>query len=249
MPSQKRAALRTVRRSCSARLCSAAFLLFVLAIPCCAQSDPSNLEVRLFRSVNNAQTSFKTSVINVTDYSVYPLVVALPAGLATYGYFADKDDEFGTGVLLATSEVLTYGASTLIKNIVRRERPYEALSDVTTHHLDPADPYSFPSGHSTAAFAIATLLTLRYPKPAVYIPAYAWAAIVAYGRVYFGVHYPGDVLAGAILGTAGSILVYECRNSILPTAFRVVGKGQSANVTALVVPSRGGALMSVALTF
>jgi membrane-associated phospholipid phosphatase len=187
---------------------SAAALLFLsVTASCFSQTDPSNVDVRFFRSINNSQSSFKNSILGVTDYSVYPVVIGVPVAIVAYGLASDLNQEFESGVLLCSSEVLAYGLSTLLKDGFKRGRPYEVLAGVHTGHLETSDPYSFPSGHSTGAFALATLLTLRYPKPEVYIPAFAWAGLVGYGRVYFGLHYPGDVLAGALIGVGSSLLV------------------------------------------
>ena len=62
----------------------------------------------------------------------------------------------------------------------------------------PASP-SFPSGHSAAAFAFAT--GVGQVMPAVAVPLRALAALVAYSRIHTGVHYPGDVVTGALMGT------------------------------------------------
>ncbi|MGA7160703.1 MAG: phosphatase PAP2 family protein [Bacteroidota bacterium] len=214
-----------------------------------AQTDPSNIDVQLFRNINNAQTRFKTSLIGVSDNSAYPILVAAPLSLAAYGMIADQNEKFESGVLLGTSEILAYSIGYILKEGVRRERPYEALTDVHTNHLDSADPYSFPSGHSTGVFALATLLTLRYPKPEVYIPAFAWAGLVGYGRVYFGLHYPSDVLAGALIGAGSAYLVYKCQGKILPIVYKLIGRKESENVSAIVVPNNGGALMNITVKF
>lgn len=131
-----------------------------------------------------------------------------------------------------------------------RKRPNEALAHVNTSHLDSADPYSFPSGHSADAFAIATRLTLRYSKnPEVYIPAFVWAGLVGYGRFYFGLHYPSDVLGGALVGAGSSLLVYKYKDEILPIAHRLLGKKEPRNVAAIVLPYGRGTLANVEVRF
>jgi hypothetical protein len=68
-------------------------------------------------------------------------------------------------------------------------------------------------------------LALRYPKyPQAYIPAYLWGIIVGYGRVYFGMHYPSDVLGGAVIGSLSAIGIYSLRTQILGFKNRVFGE-------------------------
>ena len=241
-------ALRT-SRSRMIYYCLAALLFLPGSSKIFAQSDPSSFDVRLFRDINNAQTQFKTSLIGITDNSAYPILIAVPISLAAYGLAANQNEEFESGVLLGSSEILAYSIGYILKEGVRRDRPYETLTDVHTNHLDSADPYSFPSGHTTGAFALATLLTLRYPKPEVYIPAFVWAGLIGYGRIYFGLHYPSDVLAGALIGAASSYLVYRCQGKILPIVYKIIGRKESENVSAIVVPNNGGALMNVTVRF
>lgn len=64
--------------------------------------------------------------------------------------------------------------------------------------------HSFPSGHASTSFACATVLAFLEPR--LRIPAFLLAAAIAYSRLYVGVHYPGDVLAGAALGAAIGLL-------------------------------------------
>jgi membrane-associated phospholipid phosphatase len=105
-----------------------------------------------------------------------------------------------------------------IKVITNRSRPY-------VDHPDPepllgvALDLSFPSGHAASAFAGATLLAGLAPRFAA--PLFALAVAMAWSRVYVGVHYPLDVLAGAILGAAvGLGLLFAARALRLPAEVR-----------------------------
>lgn len=229
--------------------CTAALLFLAYAYTAFSQTDPSNIDVRLFREINNAQSHFKTSLLDVTDNSVWSLMIATPVSLTAYGLLSDNNEMFESGILLGSSEVLSYSIRYIFKVGLKRERPYEALANVHTGHLESADPYSFPSGHTTGAFALATMLTLRYPKPEVYVPAFMWAGLVGYGRIYFGLHYPTDVLGGALIGAGSALLVYKYQDKILPYAYKLVGRKEPKNVSAIVVPNEGGALFNLMVRF
>lgn len=86
-----------------------------------------------------------------------------------------------------------WAASSAIKQLVGRARPDAALHLVAEHN------YSFPSGHATASFALAMALTL-YFRSWWTLPAWLLAVLVGASRLYVGVHWPSDVLAGAALG-------------------------------------------------
>ncbi len=213
-----------------------ALILIVLPQLVCAQ--PPKWDVNIFRSINNSRSNFLDATVGANDYSVLPIAIATPVVFAGIG-LAEKDSyTFDTGVMVGISEASAYVVYYVLKDVlIKRDRPYVTLSDVRTMHLDSADKYSMPSGHTTAAFAIATALTLRYPKPYVYIPAYAWAAFVGYGRIYMGLHYPSDVLAGAILGSASAVAVHLISPQLTKLRERILGDDLGVQLSASPVPA------------
>ncbi len=90
----------------------------------------------------------------------------------------------------------------VLKNGLRRNRPQAALQNFRSH-ITPSDKFSFPSGHTSAAFMMATLL--GYYLPPLMILLYCWATLVAFSRVVLGVHFPTDTLVGAILGISTAL--------------------------------------------
>lgn len=86
----------------------------------------------------------------------------------------------------------------LLKNTIRRSRPADALDSLSAF-IKPSDKFSFPSGHTAAAFVMATLLTAFYPLCGPIV--FPLAIMIGLSRVMLGVHFPSDIAAGAVLGS------------------------------------------------
>lgn len=102
----------------------------------------------------------------------------------------------------------------ILKNLVARTRPYDAVEGL--HRIIGAQmDLSFPSGHTASSFAAAVVILIMCPKKAG-IPALILAFLIMLSRLYVGVHYPTDVLAGMITGTLIAVcvcLVYKKRTA------------------------------------
>lgn len=136
------------------------------------------------------------AISHTADGWLYPF---LPATLFFFNH-PKAGAFFLAGMLAFVIELPLYR---WIKNGVRRRRPFNKLEGIK-NKVVPPDEFSFPSGHSSAAFMIATLTSYYFPH--LTVPAYAWAMLVGCSRVVLGVHYPSDVLAGITLGIFASTL-------------------------------------------
>ena len=90
----------------------------------------------------------------------------------------------------------------VLKNGLKRNRPVAALINFRSIII-PSDQFSFPSGHTSAAFMMATLLGYYFPP--LIMPLYCWATGVGCSRVVLGVHFPTDILVGVILGISTAL--------------------------------------------
>lgn len=120
-------------------------------------------------------------------------------GLVTFGV--------SVGVLIALADQ----GSVLIKNWVQRPRPCHVEAWQGLVHLPSGrcgGAFGFVSSHASNVFALALLFSLLMRRRWVWWGMFGWALLVSYSRIYLGVHYPGDVVCGAILGLLISLCGY-----------------------------------------
>lgn len=166
-----------------------------------------NLDIDLLRKINLERNQALDPSFKFITNSVSPIGLGAPLIVTSIGFIQNdqtlKNKGYYIGATLLTSTIIT----TSLKFSIDRDRPFETYPDI--QKLVGAGSPSFPSGHTSEAFATATSLSLAFPKWYVIAPAYIWAGAAGYSRMYLGVHYPSDVLVGALVGAGSAWLCHE----------------------------------------
>jgi undecaprenyl-diphosphatase len=135
---------------------------------------------------------------------------AIAAGLALIGPRGRRAAVTGASAIALTSAVVNLGAKT---TLVRGRPDRTAAAVAASRHVRMPHSTSFPSGHAASAFAFATAVGDVLPPASA--PLHAIAAGVAYSRVHTGVHYPGDVIAGSLIGVLAGAAVGRLARRLL----------------------------------
>ena len=171
-----------------------------------------NIDVNILKSVNVHRNQSLDGAMKTITASYLPVAAGFPTVMVAAGLIAHNKKLTYNGLELYASAITSWLSTQVIKTIINRKRPAETYSFI--------DPYknlhgkSLPSGHTSAAFAFATSISLEYKKWYVVVPAYIWASLVAYSRMHLGVHYPTDVLGGMLVGAGSAYLCYHLRKVI-----------------------------------
>lgn len=179
----------------------------LLTLVAALSTQAQNTDIRILRSLYSSQTLRGDACFQFLTDS-YPVVVAGTPLLMGATAMLTKDQELMSEALeIGASTLITTGLVLTVKYAVNRDRPFITYSDIVPKDVESGP--SFPSFHTAASFNTATSLSLNHPRWYVIAPSFLWAGAVGYSRLRLGVHYPSDVLMGALMGAGSAWLTHE----------------------------------------
>lgn len=166
-----------------------------------------NLDIKLLRSINSPDIHPSDNFFKFISNSNNEVIIGVPISLGIAGLIKKDPVLIRKACFIVAASAVNFGITYALKYSVNRQRPFNNYPDIMKK--SDGGGLSFPSGHTSAAFATATSLSLAYPKWYVIVPSYLWAGTVGYSRMYLGVHYPSDVLGGMVTGIGSAFLTYK----------------------------------------
>lgn len=168
-----------------------------------------NADFRILKSINKNDHKVWDETMRITSDGVFPFMVVSPAALWLTGHVNKDQTMKRNGVKTVIAIGLNVGIMYGMKETVKRPRPFVTYPDDIVLRQKTTG-FSFPSGHTSSAFATATALTLSTKKWYVAVPAFTYAGLVGYSRMRLGAHYGSDVLVGILVGVGSSLLTWQC---------------------------------------
>ena len=171
-------------------------LCFLIGWMALFQASAQNWDINTVKKVNSWDMH---DLSRGLSHSGLILPVGVPTAMGVYALIKKDQPLLKEAIYIGTSVIEALGITMAMKYTFDRQRPYEKYPDLIHPVSTEPDP-SFPSGHTAAAFSLATSLSITYPKWYVIAPSAVWACGVGLSRINQGVHYPSDVMTGAAIG-------------------------------------------------
>ncbi len=171
-----------------------------------------NFDWRILDRAASHRTERKTRFFKFISKWNNPVCLAMPASLFIAGAIRNDTYMKKSSLYVTESVFLSQLVNVGLKKLFNRKRPCQF--DIHFNAVYCPKNESFPSGHTAEGFSMATSMSLAYPKWYVIAPTYAWASLVGYSRVYLGVHYPSDVITGAIVSSGVTYGLWKANKSL-----------------------------------
>jgi membrane-associated phospholipid phosphatase len=179
----------------------------------------NEIDQKVFLKINSSNNAFTQKGAVWLSGSAGPAALLVPAGILGIEFLRNDSLRPEAAALVLGSAGLSLSLAWISKKIFERQRPFQQLNGIQVASPLPTDP-GMPSGHSSAAFGTAVALCMEYPRWEVVTPSLLWAGGVGLSRIMLGHHYPGDVLAGAALGTGCAWLSRKASRYLNTGTFR-----------------------------
>ena len=181
-------------------------LLFLIVLPISIYSQ--NIDIRLLRTINSPEVLPSDGFFRFISNSDIYVITGIPVTMGIFGLAKHDDKLLRNACVIGGATLINLGITTALKYSINRERPFITYPDIINKTGKKLKDPSFPSGHTSTAFTMATSLSLEYPKWYIIVPSYTYASVVGYSRLHLGVHYPSDVLIGAVIGTGSAYITH-----------------------------------------
>ena len=188
-------------------------LLFITLIGS-SQLNAQNWDINTVETINRWDVH---GLSRGLSHSGIILPIGVPTAMGIYALIKKDQPLLKDAVYIGTTVIEALGVTYGLKYAFDRQRPYEKYPG-KLNPINPEDSPSFPSGHTAAAFSLATSLSITYPKWYVIAPSAVWACGVGFARMNQGVHYPSDVLTGVAIGVGcafANVYINRWLNKIL----------------------------------
>lgn len=181
-----------------------------------------SVNVDLFNFINHSLQNpiFDAILPYITHFGGFVWLLIILIVVIIYAKFKNKENLKKVAILALCALLFADLIAYIIKVVVQEPRPFMTLDDVRLLVYEKG-MFSFPSGHATSTLAVVTIFVLKIRDlvekhfNAARILLILFAVIIMFSRIYCGVHYPFDVLAGAIIGISGALVVKKFENKII----------------------------------
>ncbi len=182
-------------------------VFFIMLLVTITNVKAQNFDINVLRDINLHRDKSLDSGFKLLSNSDAAICIATPIAIYSIGLIKKEQNIKEKGIFIGETFLVSTFITTAMKYSFKRARPFTTYPDIDKQ--SDGGSYSFPSGHTSSAFATATSLSMAFPKWYVIVPSFVWASAVGYSRMDLGVHYPTDVLAGAIVGSGSAYLTYK----------------------------------------